>query len=118
MRKEIYQKFNPIGKNELELYVKKLNIGNHSYDYEKRKEMLLRWASLMKCKWIQDETLKELVLEYMENDEAKLPTPLNVKDFASKTAGNYEVINKEELLRIIEKQSQPKVLYHSSIAPY
>jgi hypothetical protein len=50
MREEIYLKFNPIGKANLKQYIKKLNIANHSYDYEKRKDKLLKWAAVMKCK--------------------------------------------------------------------
>ncbi|MGA8080343.1 MAG: hypothetical protein WB988_00640, partial [Candidatus Nitrosopolaris sp.] len=84
MREEIYQQFNPIGKQDLKKYI----IANHSYDSERRKEMLYRWATIMNCKWFQDESLRKAVLEYMKNDETKLPTPLNIKDFASQTSFN------------------------------
>jgi hypothetical protein len=97
MREEIYQKFNPIEKADLKQYIKKLNIANHSYDSKKRQEMLLRWATVMSCQWIQDENLRKVVLEYIENDVTKLPTRLNIKDFASETAVNGDFLNKEKL---------------------
>lgn len=90
MREEIYQQFNPIGKQDLKKYI----IANHSYDSERRKEMLYRWATIMNCKWFQDESLRKAVLEYMKNDETKLPTPLNIKDFASQTSFNGASITK------------------------
>jgi tetratricopeptide (TPR) repeat protein len=102
MRGEIYQKFDPLGKKELEKHVKKMIIGNHSYDYEKRKEMLLRWASLKKCKWLQDEKLKAKVLEVIKN-EIKLPTPLNLREFTSATA---EILDETEILKILDSKSQ------------
>jgi hypothetical protein len=49
MREEIYKEFDPIEKKRIGEYVNKLNIGKRSYNYEKRKEMLLRWASLVEC---------------------------------------------------------------------
>src|SRR5918912_2976439 len=82
MREEIYQKFNPIGKEHLDKYIRKLNIANRSYDPNRRKDMLCRWATVMNCKWFQDENLREEVLDYIAYDETKLPTPLNIKDFA------------------------------------
>ena len=104
MREEIYQRFNPIGKEDLK-YIKKLNIANHSYDYEKRKEMLSRWATTMNCKWFQDANLKVEVLKYIEN-EAKLPTPLNIKDFVMETIQNTNTNNVEDLLQLVNKQSR------------
>jgi hypothetical protein len=60
----------------------------------------------MNCKWFQDDNLRKAVLEYIENDETKLPTPLNIKDFASETAGNNDILNKEKLLEVVGKKSQ------------
>ena len=71
MREEIYQKFNPIGKANLEQYIKKLNIANYAYDSKRRVEMLRRWAMVMNCKWFQDENPRKVVLEYMKNNQTK-----------------------------------------------
>jgi hypothetical protein len=61
---------------------------------------------VMNCKWFQDDNLRKAVLEYIENDETKLPTPLNIKDFASETVGNSDILNKEKLFEIIDSKSQ------------
>ena len=109
MREKIYQEFKPIGKVYLEKYIKNLNIANHSYDSEKRKEILSKWATVMKCKWFQDDNLRKAVLEYIEDDETKLPTPLNIKDFAIETGvggGNSNTIDKQKLLEVIDNISQ------------
>jgi hypothetical protein len=71
-----------------------LNIKKPSYDYEKRKEILLSWAEAENCKWVVNERSKEFVLESIE-DEKILPTPLSIKDFAVATFD----IEKEEALR-------------------
>jgi hypothetical protein len=104
MREEIFQKFNPTGEIDPKKYVKKLNIGNNSYNFEKRKEMLLRWATVMKCTWLQDENSKNELLEAMRY-EIILPTPLNIKDFAMATA-SHNVIEEKELLEILYSKSQ------------
>jgi hypothetical protein len=107
MREEVYQEFKRIGKKDLENYVKKLNIGNHSYDYEKRKEILQRWATVMDCKWLENENLRDIVLESIRK-EVKLPTPLNIKDFIMATGemGKRDIINDKELLDLIDKESE------------
>ena len=74
MREEIYQKFNPIGNDDLKQHIKKLNIANRSYDPERRREILRRWGIVKNCKWFHDEDSKNAVLDYIEKDETKLPT--------------------------------------------
>jgi conflict system STAND superfamily ATPase len=102
MREKIYNDFDPIGKKRIEEHVNKLNVGKRSYDYEKRKEMLLRWVSPIECKWVKIEELKNDVLEYIKN-EIKLPTPLNIKDFASETA---DIITRDILEKKLDEISQ------------
>jgi hypothetical protein len=103
MREDIYQEFSPVGEIHPEKHVKKLNIGKQlSYDYEKRKEMLLRWASVMNCKWLDNENLKTIVLQHLENEKI-LPTPLNIKDFVMATSGKsdkLDITNEQQLLLI------------------
>ena len=107
MREEIYQKFNPIGKANLKQYIKKLNIANHSYDSKRREEILCRWATVMNCKWFQDDNLRKVVLKYIEKDQTRLPTPLNIKDFASESAvTSYNAFDEKKLLEIVDRISQ------------
>lgn len=108
-REEIYQQFHPIGGLDAitKKFVKKLNIGKRSYDYARRKEMLLRWAAIYRCEWLEDEGLKNEVFDIIEKNDAKLPTPLNIKNFAYATRYDSDVArNGEELLRILDKTSQ------------
>jgi tetratricopeptide (TPR) repeat protein len=103
MREEIYKKFHPVGKVDPLKVVKKLSI--HSYDYEKRKEMLLNWASISNCKWLENKELIDKVLEVIK-DERKLSTPLNIKDFANATSAEHEIANESQLLDILDEKSK------------
>jgi hypothetical protein len=113
-REEIYQQFHPIGGLDTitKNVVKKLNIGKRSYDYEKREEMLLRWAAIYRCRWLEDDKLKNMIFEIIKNNDAKLSTPLNIKDFAYAT--RYENSNaivldskkEEELIKTLDKKSE------------
>jgi len=86
-RDEIFKEFEKetvYSPNTLKEFEIKLNIKKPSYNYEKRKEILLKWAEKENCRWIDNEKLKELVLNFIK-DETILPTPLSIKDFAIAT---------------------------------
>jgi len=102
-REEVFKEFEKekLSAAELQEFEKKLNIKNPSYDYEKRKEILLKWAGEKNCKWLGTKKLKELVLEYMK-DEKTLPTPLNIRDFAIAT---FDVEDEDELREKIKEKS-------------
>jgi len=87
-REEVFKEFEDkkIGQVDLKDYEKKLSIKN-SYSYEKRKEMLLNHASIRGSKWQQDKELADTVYETIKKDERKLPTPLNIEQFALATSG-------------------------------
>ncbi len=70
-----------------------------SYGHEKRKEMLSSWADAMNCKWSEDENLKKTVFETIKN-ESKLPTTLNIEQFAIATATKKK-FEKDKLLEKI-----------------
>jgi hypothetical protein len=102
-RGEVFKEFEKekLSAAELQEFEKKLNIKNPSYDYEKRKEILLKWAEEKNCKWLGTKKLKGLVLESMK-DETTLPTPLSIKNFVVATS-NIE--KEDELKEKIEEKS-------------
>src|SRR5215831_1755963 len=101
-RDEVFMDFRRkiIAKVDLRKYEKKLNVKN-TYDYEKRKEMLVRWANVTNSKWLEDEDLKSTVFETIK-DESNLPTPLNIKDFIIATVN---VTDEQKLLKILKAKS-------------
>jgi hypothetical protein len=62
--------------------------------------MILKHAAAMNSKWREDEDLRKTVLEAIK-DESKLPTPLNIEQFARATA--KKKLEKDKLL---EKRMQ------------
>jgi Mg/Co/Ni transporter MgtE len=103
-REEVFKEFEKekLSAKELKEFEKKLNIKRSSYDYEKRKEILLNWAEEEDCKWLENKKLKKLVLESLKNEKS-LPTPLSIKDFAVATS-NIE--KKDELKEKIKEKSK------------
>jgi predicted transcriptional regulator len=104
-REEVFKEFEHkiIAEVDLRKYEKKLSVKAPSYDYEKRKEMLLKWAGVMNCKWNEDEDLKNTIIDTIK-DESKLPTPLNIEQFAISTATKKK-LEKDELLEKINAKS-------------
>ena len=100
-REEVFKEFEKSAK-VLKEFERKLNIKKPSYDAGKRKEILLMWAEAENCRWLENEELKELVLEAIE-DEKILPTPLSIKDFAVAT---FDIEKEEELREKIEEKSK------------
>ena len=103
-REEVFKEFEKekISIKELKEFERKLNIKKPSYDAGKRKEILLTWAEAENCRWLENEELKELVLEAIK-DEMILPTPLSIKDFAVAT---YDIEKEKELREKIEEKSK------------
>lgn len=60
-RDEVFKEFEKehLSSIELEKFQKKINIKRPSYDSEKRKEILLKWAEAKDCKWLEDNGLKK-----------------------------------------------------------
>lgn len=103
-REEVFKEFEKekISVKELEKFEHKLNLKNLSYDYEKRKEVLLKLAEAENCMWLKNKELKEFVINYIK-DETKLSTILSIKDFI-KCSVNKET---ESLLqKVLEKKSK------------
>ena len=103
-REEVFKEFEKekLSAKELGELEKKLNIKKPSYDYGKRKEILLNWAEEENCKWLGNKELKNFVLGYMEYKK-RLPTPLSIKDFAIATT---EIEKEEELKEKIKEKSR------------
>ena len=103
-REEVFKEFEKekLSAKELGELEKKLNIKKPSYDYEKRKEILLNWAEEENCKWLGNKELKNSVLGYMEYKKI-LPTPLSIKDFAVATT---KMEKKDELKEKIKEKSK------------
>jgi len=103
-REEVFKEFEKenLSEKELKKFEKKLNIKKTSYNYQKRKEILLKWAKGENCKWLNKKILKNNILEYMR-DEKILPTPLSIKNFVIATT---DVEKKSIILKKIEEKSK------------
>ena len=103
-REEVFKEFEKekLSAKDLGEFEKKLNIKKPSYDYGKRKEILLKWAEEENCKWLGNERVKEFVSESIRGKKS-LPTPLSIKDFAVATT---EMEKKDELKEKIKEKSK------------
>lgn len=113
-REEVFKEFNKekLSLKELEEFEIKINVKKPSYDYEKRKEMVLLWAEEEECKWLANEKLKNFVLEYLSDDRI-LPTPLSIKSFAIATINTEEKYELYE--KIIEKSKETSISFANEI---
>jgi len=104
-REEVFKEFEDkkTGRVDLKKFERKLSIKN-SYTYEKRKEMLLNHASIRDSKWKDDKDLANTVFKTIKKDESKLPTPLNIEQFALATSAN-KVLDKHNLLNKMDEKS-------------
>jgi hypothetical protein len=102
-REEVFKEFEHkiIAEVDLKKYEKKLSVKT-PYSYEKRKEMVLKYAEIMGCKWHENEELRKTVLEAIKDDR-KLPTPLNIEQFAIATA--KKSLEKDNLIEKLEAKS-------------
>ena len=104
-REEVFKEFEKekLSANVIKEFERSLNLKKPSYDYEKRKEILEKWAEKENCEWLKDENLKTLVFESIKNKEI-LPTPLSLRDFAIATVN--ENTEKKLRKRIKEKSEE------------
>ncbi|WXG46150.1 MAG: hypothetical protein WED05_05725 [Candidatus Atabeyarchaeum deiterrae] len=103
-REEVFKRFKneKVPLTDLGEFEKKLGIKRQSYDYKRRKDMLIRWAEAKACKWSDDTNLMELVLKSLEN-RAVLPTPLGIRDFVFSTV---DVKDSRKLLEDLRVKSE------------
>jgi uncharacterized protein (UPF0333 family) len=97
-REEVFKEFEKekISADTLDDFNNKLNIKNISYNYEKRKEILLKWAEEEDCKWLRDIKLKKFVSDSIR-EYRSLPSPLSIKNFvmATKFIGKKDELEKK-----------------------
>lgn len=103
-RSEVFHEFikNSYSASDLCKFVKVIDITKPSYSFEKRKEMLLKYAEAEDCKWIQINELKNFVIERIK-DETFLPTPLSIVDFVE---GSVNITDKKILTEILSEKSE------------
>ncbi len=85
-RKDVFEEFEKrsYSVEEVHEFEEELNILKPSYGYEKRKNILEKWAEEKGCKWLENVRLKEVIFESLKFNEI-LPTPLSIHDFAEAT---------------------------------
>jgi len=103
-REEVFKRFEKehLSLIETKNFEKRLNIKKPSYDYKRRKEMLLLWAESRNCKWFQKGNLR-LILQRAIINRAKLPTPLSIKNFVISTT---DISERGELIEKMEEKSK------------
>lgn len=103
-REEVFKEFEKesLSTTALKEFEKKLNIKRPSYDYEKRKEILLKWAEALNCKWLRNNYFKRNILKSIYFEEI-LPTPLSIRNFAIATTN---ITREDELKEQIKKKSR------------
>jgi len=103
-REEVFKEFEKekLSAKELKEFENKLNIRKPSYNYKKRKKILLRWAEEENCNWFGNEELRNLVFNSIK-DEKILPTPLSIKSFVIVTTN---IKKEDELKEKIKQKSE------------
>jgi hypothetical protein len=100
-REEIFKEFQDRN-SEIKNYEQKLVIKTPSYNYDKRKEMLLKRAESENSAWLGDNDTRNAILKWME-EAIMLPTPLNIKNFVDAIKKKTD---KQEILDIMKKKSK------------
>ena len=89
-REEIFKEFQQKSFSDIDLrqFEIRLNLQQPSYDYEKRKQMMHKYADVMKCRWFEFNELINFVETYMRN-YLKLSSPLKIREFVVSTRDVY-----------------------------
>lgn len=103
-REEVFKEFEKehLSFSEIRKFEKRLNIKRPSYDYGKRKKILLLWAESKNCRWFKSEKLVRTLLKAIKQ-RVNLPTPLSIKSFVMSTIG---VTKRAELMEKLEEKSK------------
>lgn len=103
-RKDVFEKFESesYSVHEIKKFEKELNILKPSYNMDKRKHMLEKWALEKECKWLEIKELRLFVFKSIENDR-NLPTPLSIHDFVEST---INIINLDQLKKDVYSYSR------------
>ena len=105
-RKEVFTKFEKekLSEISINIFESTLNIGRPSYDYNKRIEMLLKYAKMMNCKWYSNEVLRKTII-FDIRDENILPSPLSIRSFALETRNINDLNEIKRILKIKSKET-------------
>jgi hypothetical protein len=103
-REEVFKEFakEHLSSVEIKKFEQRLNIKKPSYDVQRRRKLLLKWAEAKGCIWLENARLKNLVVEKID-EEKNLPTPLSIRDFAVSTA---TIMDRKQLIQKIEQKSE------------
>jgi len=103
-REEIFKEFENENISSLELknFEKKINIKKPSYDRNKRKQILIKWAEAKNCVWLNYDFLKDIIFTAMDQKN-KLPTPLKIRDFVY---ASINLTNPKKIMEKIEEKSK------------
>jgi len=80
----------------------RLNIKKPSYDLDRRKEILLKWAEVENCRWLEKGNLKNFILDQLATKRI-LPTLLSIRDFVIATA---DIVDGSELVKQLKDKSE------------
>ena len=116
-REEVFKEFKQrhFSKLDLKKFELILKIKTPSYDYERRRKMILNCCRLMNCKWLESDMLVNFVLDYIQ-DPTKLSTPLKIRDFAISTKN---LSTKHELLgQICSKSKETAISFSKEVKSF
>jgi len=105
-REEVFKEFDKekISLTAIRDFEKKLNIKKPSYNYSRRREILLKWAEARNCAWFNDSSLRDFLTDKLE-DERVLPTPLSIRDFVLSTIKTKELETLKEKIKEKSKET-------------
>jgi len=103
-REEVFKEFDKrkLSRSDVREYEKSLTLKRPSYNYKKRKEILVKWAENEDCQWVTNADLLRLVLDAVKNEKV-LPTPLSMRDFSKATV---YIDEKDQLKEKIKEKSE------------
>ncbi len=115
---------------EIRKFEKELNIQTPSYSYEKRKEILKKWAEEKSCEWLRNRMLKNYVFELLKG-KTTLQTPhriyaftratkrINDRESLGKNTQNYsskdERVFADEILGLYDSKREDRILVLSLV---
>jgi hypothetical protein len=113
-REEVFKEFEKekVSRCDIKRVEKRLGLKRPSYDYRKRKEILVKWAEHERCTWVEEPGLLTLVADTIRNEKA-LPTPLSMRDFSKATVYANTLQNLKE--KIKEKSEETAMAFSREI---
>ncbi len=103
-REEVFKDFEKEHLSSLEIkrFEQKLNLKKPSYEFKKRKQILIKWAESKGCEWLENSRNKNIVINSLK-DIKNLPTPLSIREFV---LASFRLTTKKELYEKIAEKSE------------